>query len=166
MTAIQPALQATLQATLQTTWTPERLEQLKTCFEAGLSCRAIAVRIGVSRNAVIGKLSRLNLTRTTPEERRARKKRSTRPAQKPTATQQLLMLQEAYEQPADDTPIVSVNNCSLFELSEQRCRWPISTPGAPDFCFCGNTPLGGMPYCSGHYRLAYQSGSRPRARSW
>ncbi|MFB9267804.1 GcrA family cell cycle regulator [Bradyrhizobium erythrophlei] len=144
---------------IQPTWTPERVEQLKSYFEAGLSCRDIALNIGISRNAVIGKLSRLNLTRG---ERRPRKK-SSEPARKPAAKQQLLMLQETYEQPADDAPVVSTNNCSLFELSEQRCRWPISTPGAADFCFCGNTPLGGMPYCSGHYRLAYQVGSRQRA---
>jgi GcrA cell cycle regulator len=149
---------------IEPTWTPERVDQLKIHFEAGLSCRDIAASIGVSRNAVIGKLSRLNLTRTTPEERRARRKKSTAPApHRATAKQQLQILQAVYQQPCDDAPIVSTNSCSLFELSEQRCRWPISTPGADDFCFCGNTPLGGMPYCSGHYRLAYQSGSRSRA---
>jgi GcrA cell cycle regulator len=58
--------------------------------------------------------------------------------------------------------VVSEHRCSLFELSEQRCRWPISTPGAEDFCFCGNTPLEGAPYCAGHTRLAYRSGSRQR----
>ena len=41
------------------TWTTERVERLKSHFEAGLSCREIADEIGVSRNAVIGKLSRL-----------------------------------------------------------------------------------------------------------
>ncbi|MEP6836508.1 MAG: GcrA family cell cycle regulator, partial [Bradyrhizobium sp.] len=45
------------------TWTTERVERLKSHFEAGLSCREIAAEIGVSRNAVIGKLSRLGLTR-------------------------------------------------------------------------------------------------------
>jgi len=151
------------QATLQATWTPERVEQLKSCFAAGLSCRDIAVNIGVSRNAVIGKLSRLNLTRTTPDERRARRKKSAGPAApRASVKQQHQMLQAVYEQAVEDAPVVSANNCSLFELSAQRCRWPISTPGADDFCFCGNTPLGGMPYCSGHYRLAYQSGSRQR----
>ena len=148
----------------QETWTPERVDQLKIYFEAGLSCRDIAVNIGVSRNAVIGKLSRLNLTRTTPEERRARRKKSAvHAAQRATAKQQLQLLQAVYETEPYDAPVVSVNNCSLFELSEQRCRWPISSPGADDYCFCGNTPLGGMPYCPGHYRLAYQSGSRQRA---
>ncbi|WP_407170105.1 GcrA family cell cycle regulator [Bradyrhizobium sp. ORS 111] len=148
---------------IEPTWTPERVEQLKSGFEAGLSCRDIAINIGVSRNAVIGKLSRLNLTRTTPGERRARRKRSAGAASRATAKQQLQMLQAVYDQQADDAPVVSTNSCSLFELSEQRCRWPISTPGADDFCFCGNTPLGGMPYCLGHYRLAYQLGPRQRA---
>lgn len=163
MITSEPTLQSAFQSASQATWTPERIEQLKDYFAAGLSCRDIAVNIGVSRNAVIGKLSRLNLTRSSPEERRARKKRSAAPAAKPGAKQQLQMLQAVYPQAPEDTPIASANNCSLFELSEQRCRWPISTPGADDFCFCGNPPLGGMPYCSGHHRLAYQSGSRQRA---
>ena len=56
------------------TWTTERVERLKKHFEAGLSCRQIAVDIGVSRNAVIGKLSRLGLTRgKTIAEPRAEK---------------------------------------------------------------------------------------------
>jgi GcrA cell cycle regulator len=50
----------------------------------------------------------------------------------------------------------------LLELSEQRCRWPISSPGAEDFRFCGSTPFQGLPYCAGHARLAYRPGSRER----
>ena len=45
------------------TWTTDRIEALKIHFAAGLSCREIAAEIGVSRNAVIGKIARLNLTR-------------------------------------------------------------------------------------------------------
>ena len=43
---------------------------LKRRFEAGSSCRQIADDIGVSRNAVIGKLSRLNLTREKARDAR------------------------------------------------------------------------------------------------
>src|SRR5262249_56138276 len=45
------------------TWNPERVEQLKRCFHAGLTCSQIAREIGVTRNAVIGKMTRLGLTR-------------------------------------------------------------------------------------------------------
>jgi GcrA cell cycle regulator len=75
------------------------------------------------------------------------------------------MLRNLYAeaQPAsDDESINDKNRCSLLELSEERCRWPISTPGLADFCFCGNTPLQGLPYCAGHTRLAYRPGSRQR----
>ena len=57
----------------------ERVELLKSHFAAGLSCREIANEIGVSRNAVIGKLSRLNLTREKtlkPRKGRRREKPS------------------------------------------------------------------------------------------
>jgi GcrA cell cycle regulator len=42
-------------------------------------------------------------------------------------------------------------------LSQGKCRWPISHPGAEDFCFCGNEPVKGLPYCLGHARIAYRS---------
>ena len=144
------------------TWTTERVELLKSHFEAGLSCRQIAAHIGVSRNAVIGKLSRLNLTRGAPNAEprpRAAKERGTRSVPR----LQYRMLRALYpDEPFEGAPIASEARCSLFELSDERCRWPISTPGAADFCFCGNTPINGMPYCSGHTRLAYRPGSRAR----
>jgi GcrA cell cycle regulator len=142
------------------TWTTERVERLKNHFEAGLSCREIAVHIGVSRNAVIGKLSRLQLTRS-PEPRPGKTAKERSPRSIPRLQYQ--MLRVLYEdRPADDTPIASERRCSLLELSGERCRWPISTPGADDFCFCGNTPLEGAPYCAGHARLAYRPSSRQR----
>jgi GcrA cell cycle regulator len=151
----------------QRTWTTERVELLKSRFEAGLSCREIACDIGVSRNAVIGKLSRLNLTRRESGEPRPRARKDAAPGTRPRAVPRLQyrMLKALYGEPqpaADDEPIHNGHTCSLFELSEQRCRWPISTPGAADFCFCGNMPLEGLPYCAGHSRLAYRPGSRQR----
>lgn len=149
------------------TWTTERLERLKNGFEAGLSCREIAVDIGVSRNAVIGKLSRLNLTREQSGDARhpARKDaaKGTRRESKPRQQYRLLQALYTGPQPATcDEPIPNAHCCSLLELSEARCRWPINTPGAADFCFCGNTPVAGLPYCAGHSRLAYRPGSRQR----
>jgi GcrA cell cycle regulator len=148
------------------TWTAERVELLKSRFAAGLSCRDIAGEIGVSRNAVIGKLSRLNLTREEGGDRRRPARKVAAKGHRPRTVRglpyQILLTLCAESQPADDEPIHNGNCCSLLELSEQRCRWPISTPGAEDFCFCGNTPVEGLPYCAGHTRLAYRPGSRQR----
>ncbi|MGB7771853.1 MAG: GcrA family cell cycle regulator, partial [Pseudolabrys sp.] len=43
-------------------WTTERVAMLRSYFNAGLSCAQIAQEIGVSRNAVIGKMNRLGLS--------------------------------------------------------------------------------------------------------
>jgi len=149
------------------TWNEERLELLKLRFAAGLSCRQIADDIGVSRNAVIGKLSRLNLSRekSSDERRPARKRAGKGRRARSVPRLQYQMLRTLYAGPhteAYDEPIASEHCCSLLELSEERCRWPISTPGLADFRFCGNTPIEGLPYCAGHTRLAYRPGSRQR----
>jgi GcrA cell cycle regulator len=147
------------------TWTIERIELLKSHFAAGLSCREIANEIGVSRNAVIGKLSRLNLTREKKPIARREDAKPGRSRSVPRLQYRILRKLFAEAPPAEESEhaILSEQHCSLLELSEQRCRWPINSPGEDDFCFCGNQPLNGMPYCAGHSRLAYQPGSRQRA---
>lgn len=152
---------------LSPTWTDERIELLKRHFEAGLSCREIAADIGVSRNAVIGKLSRLNLTRGRTLDDREVQDRAFAPARVRKAVPRLQyeMLATIYgetDAPVATGPIDDANRCSLLELAENRCRWPISTPGAEDFCFCGNSAPDGQPYCAGHSRLAYRPNARAR----
>jgi GcrA cell cycle regulator len=146
------------------TWTTERVEALKIHFAAGLSCREIAAEIGVSRNAVIGKISRLNLMRDK-DMMRAPKKEAADTARRPRGAQRLRqILLKSFASEAEpvreDEPIHNGHTCSLFELNNETCRWPISTPGHADFCFCGNTPIPGMPYCAGHSRLAYRVSAR------
>src|ERR1700742_2772604 len=108
------------------TWTAERLELLKRHFAAGLSCREIAADIGVSRNAVIGKLARLNLTRgrAVSERRAERKAAASARGQRTVPRLQYAMLAAIYgETDAAPAPecIDETNRCSLMELSEGRC---------------------------------------------
>src|SRR2546421_8480328 len=56
------------------TWTKERVEQLRSCVNAGLTCSQIADEIGVTRNAVIGKIHRLGLAPGRPAGRPARER--------------------------------------------------------------------------------------------
>jgi len=54
------------------TWTTERVEQLQSFVVAGMSCSQIAAQIGVTRNAVIGKIHRLGLSPVRPPGAMAR----------------------------------------------------------------------------------------------
>ena len=162
------------------TWNSERIELLKRCFHAGLSCSQIAREIGVTRNAVIGKMNRLGLSR--PKDvigRELERRRAARPARPKAprtwrskhprlsifAQQKMLIAAFPGPQPhAEDIPIYNGRGCTLLELSEGKCRWPISNPGAAGFCFCGNEPVKGLPYCLGHAHIAYRPAGIAAAR--
>src|SRR6476660_3908002 len=121
-------------------WTTERVAMLRSFFNAGLSCAQIAQEIGVSRNAVIGKMNRLGLSRG----------RRTAAAGTPRAA--------SPRRPHVLTQRLALN--SLFNLTARKCRWPIGSVGTPDFTFCGNGTADGVSYCTGHARMAYRFSGR------
>jgi GcrA cell cycle regulator len=151
------------------TWTSERVALLKSYFDAGLSCSQIAREIGTTRNAVIGKMHRLGLSR--PKDGFA-DRLAARNAARPKAVRrkpwrlsihaQREMLIAAYPRAGEEPAVESAHKCSLLELSQAQCRWPISEPGAHDFAFCGNQAVDGLSYCVGHARIAYRLPGRAR----
>ena len=115
------------------TWTSERIELLKHYLQSGLSCGQIAREIGVTRNAVIGKRSRLGVSRPKDvigrqlEQRRAarlarpktpRTWSPKRPRLNIFAQHEMLMAAFPSPQPpAEDIPIYNGRGCTLLELS-------------------------------------------------
>lgn len=157
--------------TISTTWTDERVALLKILFERGRTCREMAYEIGVSRNAVIGKLARLNLTRGRGAGLPRAERRAGVTPHRPRGARPLQLLLKAHvERGADDLrpafealPIPEGPGCSLLELGDDTCRWPIGDADAAHAKFCGNTPAGSLPYCAGHARMAYRIGARRAA---
>jgi len=146
---------------LRETWTTERVAQLKNGVNAGLSCAQIANAIGVSRNAVIGKISRLGLSRgRNPTAPRPREGVLIR---RPKVLTQRLMLKALFASAPIADDVVSSEPCSLLNLAPRKCRWPLNDVGTVSFTFCGNTTVDGMSYCAGHARIAYRGSSgRPQ----
>lgn len=149
----------------QNAWDDARTERLKKLFADGLSASRIAselnreFKIGLTRNAVCGKLSRLGLHTGTPGRAvgpRVRKQRApaqssarvTRPSPPPRAAPPI--------EPDNDQPDPQFA-CTLIELTDKSCRWPYGHPAADTFRFCGvrNADLAaGIPYCERHRRKA------------
>jgi GcrA cell cycle regulator len=146
------------------TWTTERIEQLRHCVVSGLTCSQIAAEIGVTRNAVIGKIHRLGLAPARPAGGAARScpPRARRP-------RRLLRLigAEAPSIVADDdaepVPIESAQPCSLLDIDIGKCHWPLGDPHDAGFAFCGNAAVAGFSYCVGHARMAYRLPAQRRA---
>jgi GcrA cell cycle regulator len=152
------------------TWNPERVALLRNFVGAGLTCSQIAAEIGVTRNAVIGKIHRLGLGPGRPAAApgRACPPRTRRP--RLSSQRQLLRLIAADATHAtggaarEAEPVDSAQRCSLLELAQGKCRWPVGHgSGAADFVFCGNEAVEGFSYCAGHARLAYRTPERRRA---
>jgi GcrA cell cycle regulator len=158
-------------------WTDERVELLKKLWTEGLSASQIAAELGgITRNAVIGKVHRLGLSgrakspsSTSPRPRKPRAQghmmRLARPAMRGNTA-----LAPMYESDLEPEPELIENiiplgqRCSLLELNDNKCRWPIGDPGTAEFFFCGGVPAEGLPYCSYHSRVAYQPATARRDR--
>jgi GcrA cell cycle regulator len=55
-----------------------------------------------------------------------------------------------------DNVIPLSQRCTILELNESTCHWPVGDPGTADFYFCGGKAVTGQPYCAFHCRIAYQ----------
>ncbi len=137
-------------------WTEEKVAKLKELWGNGSTASQIAQIIGgISRNAVIGKAHRLNLsakikTRTVASnqqfesssiENNTKNKRSRRNKFKS------LIIEKDFE---------PENPKQLEELDENSCKWPIGHPNEKSFYFCGRSSLKDFSYCKLHLLYAYQ----------
>ncbi|MBW6397787.1 GcrA family cell cycle regulator [Roseomonas sp. HJA6] len=154
-------------------WTAEAIERLKALWAEGHSTAEIGRRMGISKNAVVGKAHRLNLpARPSPIRRDA----EPRPAPAPRAPRPIpaarvappAMLRPASmaPQPAPvvavaPPPVVRPFPAARPRLGSRSCCWPIGEPGTAGFRFCGAEPMSGKPYCTEHAALAYV---KPRDR--
>ncbi|MDI1263886.1 MAG: GcrA family cell cycle regulator [bacterium] len=112
-----------------------------------------------SRNAIIGKIDRLGLTRDRGE-RKPRKGQPSkpRPPRERKHNPGLAWIDGAKarkpELPIEPSDGVGLQ---LVDLTNSACRWPKGTPGVAGFCFCGESGAdfsAGKPYCSPHARMA------------
>jgi GcrA cell cycle regulator len=153
------------------TWTAERVEQLRTCVVNGLTCSQIAAEIGVTRNAIIGKIHRLGLKplRSPGAPARACPPRTASPRFSQRKLLRLMFAEApslAADQTAGPESIESAQRCSLLDLAAGKCRWPVADPAGDcgaNFVFCGNAAVTGFSYCAGHARMAYRLPARQRA---
>jgi len=140
------------------TWTPERENQLRELWTAGLSASRIAAELGgTTRNAVIGKAHRLGLSGRATRKGGGKSSGGMRlisrvASPRPPRAQ----IRPRYVEPVERSEFA----VSLEDLSEKQCKWPLGDPRTREFHFCGGARAEGMSYCEYHCAVAYQVPSR------
>jgi len=137
-------------------WTEEKVSKLKELWGKGNTASQIAEIIGgISRNAVIGKAHRLNLsakikTRTATSNESFENSilnKSVKIKRGRRSRFKSLIIEKNFE---------PENPKQLEELDENSCKWPIGHPNENDFYFCGRSSLKDFSYCRLHLLYAYQ----------
>ena len=140
-------------------WTEEKVKILRDLWGKGKTASQIAEIIGgISRNAVIGKAHRLNLSakiknksfgenisknleHKNPDSKAYIKRRFSKSKFKS------LIIEKDFE---------PENPKQLEELDENSCKWPIGHPNESSFYFCGRKSLKDFSYCKLHLLYAFQ----------
>lgn len=126
-------------------WTDERVLELRRLWALGWSSSMIAGALGLTRNAVIGKVSRMNLS---AEGRVPRSRAAPKPKPKPAPKLVPIM-------PVPDVAPVSLN-VDIMALTSTTCKWPVNDGNPYRFCGVGK-PAEGGPYCEWHQEKARRS---------
>tara|TARA_B100001029_G_scaffold177950_1_gene183592 strand:- start:2326 stop:2823 length:498 start_codon:yes stop_codon:yes gene_type:complete len=137
-------------------WTEEKVAKLKDLWGKGNTASQIAEIIGgISRNAVIGKAHRLNLSAKIKTRSSSANQKNYKLNEKEAKFQRRgrrnkfksLIIEKDFE---------PENPKQLEELDESVCKWPIGHPNESSFYFCGRKSLKEFSYCKLHLLYAFQ----------
>lgn len=136
-------------------WTPLRISALMALWNEGLSTSEIGHRLGVTKNAVVGKVHRLGLPKRQSPIRGngGGAPRAASPGHAVTRVRA--------PQPVDEPPPTG-EIIKLDKLFSGMCSWPDGEPGTEAFRFCGRPAEPGRPYCARHCERAYVKVSKER----
>ena len=137
-------------------WTDEKVAKLKELWGKGSTASQIAEIIGgISRNAVIGKAHRLNLSAKI-KTRAATSNQNFENSQEQKNNKSNRGRKSKFKSLIIEKDFEPENPKQLDELDENSCKWPLGHPDEKGFYFCRRTSLKDFSYCKLHLLYAYQ----------
>ena len=138
-------------------WNDEKVNKLKELWGSGKTASQIAEIIGgISRNAVIGKAHRLNLSLKIKTRSAGNKgnfnQNFTNKSQSVTRKNRKIKFKSLLL----DKNFEPARNLTLEELNEDTCKYMEGHPDQGDSRFCGRKNVNKFSYCPLHLMMIYQ----------
>lgn len=144
------------------TWTKNKVSLLTKMLADGHTAAQISKEVGKTRNAVIGKVRRLDLrlqrnkAGRKPDPNATKKRRVRLKLIGPSASRTKPKWNPLYT--THKTSFKKGNGRIIFPLGNDGCKFPIGDPQNHDFHYCDEKPrVLGKPYCVNHCMIAYRS---------
>jgi GcrA cell cycle regulator len=147
-------------------WTDEHVLELRKLNSEGYSASQIGNRLGCSRNAVIGKLHRLQLpslhkpTAAQPRQRAVRTP-IVRIVRVNGNSDKMRVMQSVTGNLFEPRVVEAAPlHISFDDLTSTTCKYPFGD--IPNMTFCGHLSAAGSSYCNSHHKLCWRKPEPPK----
>lgn len=150
-------------------WLKEKIDYLLLQFDSGRTAQQVADDLSlkfqedITRNAVLGKLNRLQLKRVEKPALCEKKKKPNPPLPRRRKITPDLLRASKTEPPYRPTAMKATKwkeeppgifRCTIYELNKDRCHWPFGND--PPFMYCGASVVMNS-YCHYHYQKSLRT---------